>query len=49
MEELKDEEDAKQLREDVKNQYKNPVVWIGLIMGILVLYGMYKIIMYLII
>jgi hypothetical protein len=46
---LKDEEDAKQLREDVKNQYKNPVVWIGLIMGILVLYGMYKIIMYLII
>jgi hypothetical protein len=42
---LKDEQDAKQLREDMKNEYKNPGIWIGLSIGILVLWGMYKIVM----
>jgi len=42
---LKQEELRKQLREDGKNQYKNPGTWIGLTIGILVLWGMYKIVM----
>jgi hypothetical protein len=37
-----------ELEDDSKTNFKNPGIWIGLVMGILVMYGMYKIIMYLI-
>jgi predicted DsbA family dithiol-disulfide isomerase len=43
---LKDEEDAKQLREDVKNQYKNPGWWAILILSILMCWGVYKLILH---
>ena len=43
---LKDEEEAKQLREDVRNQYKNPGVWVGIIMSAFILWGGYKLILY---
>lgn len=38
-----------ELEDNSKTNFKNSGVWIGLVMGILVMYGMYKIIMYLII
>jgi hypothetical protein len=37
-----------ELEDNSKTNFKNPGVWIGLVMGILVMYGMYKIIIYLI-
>lgn len=43
---LKDEEDAKQLREDVKNQYKNPGWWAMLILFMLMCWGGYKLVIH---
>ena len=43
---LKYEQDAKQLREDVKNQYKNPAWWVTLIIFLLMCWGGYKLVIH---
>jgi hypothetical protein len=43
---LKDEEESKQLREYAKNQYKNPGWWVLLILFVLMCWGGYKLVIH---
>jgi hypothetical protein len=42
---IKDKEESKKLDEELKQEWKKPTTWFGLVFAALITYGMYKIIM----
>ena len=44
-EDLKDTEREEKLKKEISDEWKKPTTWVGIIFGMLVTYGMYKLIM----